>query len=91
MECSDAFKCYSCRECGLIAVANEKGGIWACRGCGNATNFSHIQIPYASKLLMQELETMCIASRLITNQKLLRDAEPVKGAGAGAGAGAKHT
>jgi DNA-directed RNA polymerase II subunit RPB2 len=92
MECSDAFQCYSCRDCGLIAVANDKEGIWACRGCGNATNFSHIQIPYASKLLMQELETMCIASRLITNQKLLRDDEegvkkPIAG-GAGAAASA---
>ena len=80
MECSDAFLCYSCRECGLIAIANEKEGIWACRGCSNTTNFAHIQIPYASKLLMQELETMCIGSRLVTNQKLLRPAEkPPKG------------
>jgi len=77
MECSDAFLCYSCRECGLIAIANEKEGIWACRGCSNTTNFAHIQIPYASKLLMQELETMCIGSRLITNQKLLRPAEVI--------------
>ena len=78
MECSDAFLCYSCRECGLIAIANEKEGIWACRGCSNTTNFAHIQIPYASKLLMQELETMCIGSRLVTNQKLLRGALPVE-------------
>jgi DNA-directed RNA polymerase II subunit RPB2 len=72
MECSDAFLCYSCRECGLLAIANEAEGIWACKGCANTTNFAHIQIPYASKLLMQELETMCIGSRLITNQTLLR-------------------
>ena len=72
MECSDAFLCYSCRDCGLLAVVNEKEGIWACRGCANTTNFAHIQIPYASKLLMQELETMNISSRLITNQKLMR-------------------
>ena len=72
MECSDAFLCYSCRECGLLAIANEKEGVWACRGCSNTTNFAKIQIPYASKLLMQELETMCVGSRLITNQTLLR-------------------
>ena len=78
MECSDSFMCYSCRECGLIAVANEKEGIWACRGCKNTTDFAHLQIPYASKLLMQELETMCIGSRLITNQKLLRAPESEK-------------
>jgi len=72
MECSDAFLCYSCRECGLLAIANEKEGVWACRGCSNTTNFAKIQIPYASKLLMQELETMCVGSRLITNRTLMR-------------------
>ena len=73
MECSDAFQCYSCRQCGLITVANDKEGIWHCRACNNTTQFSHIQIPYATKLLVQELETMCIGSRMITNQTLLRN------------------
>jgi DNA-directed RNA polymerase II subunit RPB2 len=77
MECSDAFLCYSCRECGLLAVVNEKEGVWFCKGCSNTTNFAHIQIPYATKLLMQELETMNIGSRLITNHKLMRSPEPL--------------
>lgn len=77
MECSDAFLCYSCRLCGLLAIVNEKEGIWICRGCANTTDFAHIQIPYASKLLMQELETMNIGSRLITNHKLMRSPEPL--------------
>lgn len=71
MECSDAFSCYSCKDCGLLAIANPEQNIWACRGCNNSTSFAKIQIPYASKLLLQELETMNIASRLITNQKLI--------------------
>jgi DNA-directed RNA polymerase II subunit RPB2 len=71
MECSDQFSCYSCKDCGLLAIANPQQSIWACRGCGNTTNFSHIHVPYATKLLLQELETMCIGSRLITNQKLI--------------------
>ncbi len=74
MECSDAFSCYTCKDCGLIAIANPKDGVWNCRGCGNTTNFAHVQIPYASKLLLQELETMCISSRIITNQKLMHTA-----------------
>ncbi len=73
MECSDSFSCYSCKDCGLLAIANPQDGIWACKGCNNKTNFSHIHIPYATKLLLQELETMNIGSRMITNQKLLRD------------------
>jgi DNA-directed RNA polymerase II subunit RPB2 len=71
MECSDSFSCYSCKDCGLLAVANPEQSIWSCHGCGNTTRFSHINIPYATKLLLQELETMCIGSRLITQQKLI--------------------
>lgn len=78
MECSDAFSCYSCKGCGLLAIANPEQSIWACRGCGNTTEFSHINIPYATKLLLQELETMNISSRLITQQKLLCNGENSK-------------
>jgi DNA-directed RNA polymerase II subunit RPB2 len=72
MECSDAFRCFSCRDCGLIAVANPTEGIWSCRGCGNRTNFSAIEIPYAYKLLLQEMESMSIGSRIVTQSKLLQ-------------------
>ena len=72
MECSDLFRCWSCQDCGLIAIVNPREGIWKCNGCGNTTNFSAIEIPYAYKLMLQELETMCISSRIITQQKLLR-------------------
>ena len=72
MECSDLFRCWSCQDCGLIAIVNPREGIWQCKGCGNTTNFSAIEIPYAYKLLLQELETMSISSRIITQQKLLR-------------------
>ena len=73
MECSDAFRCYSCKDCGSIAIANPVEGIWACRGCGNTTNFSSIEIPYAYKLLLQELESMCISSRVITQSRIISD------------------
>uniref|UniRef100_A0A6C0DPV0 DNA-directed RNA polymerase n=1 Tax=viral metagenome TaxID=1070528 RepID=A0A6C0DPV0_9ZZZZ len=71
MECSDAFRCFSCRDCGLLAIANPEQGIWNCRGCGNTTNFSAVEIPYAYKLLLQELESMSISSRIVTQSKLL--------------------
>ena len=77
MECSDLFRCWSCQDCGLIAIVNPKEGIWACKGCGNTTNFSAIEIPYAYKLLLQELETMSITSRIITQGKLLKHLGPV--------------
>ena len=72
MECSDLFRCFTCRDCGLIAISNPKEGVWCCRGCGNSTSFSAIEIPYAYKLLLQELETMNITSRIITQSKLLK-------------------
>lgn len=72
MECSDLFRCWSCRDCGLLAIANPKEGVWQCRGCGNTTNFSAIEIPYAYKLLLQELETMNISSRILTQGKILK-------------------
>jgi len=78
MECSDLFRCHSCRDCGLIAITNPQQGIWQCRGCGNTTNFSPIEIPYAYKLLLQELETMNITSRIITTTKLLKMGVPKK-------------
>jgi hypothetical protein len=34
-----------------------------------------VEIPYASKLFLQELETMCVASRLLTTQKLVAAVE----------------
>jgi DNA-directed RNA polymerase II subunit RPB2 len=79
MECSDIFSCYCCKDCGLFAIANPTDGIWLCKGCGNSTGFSHINIPYATKLLLQELETMSIGSRFITNQKLLQDTRGLTG------------
>jgi len=71
MTCSDGFGCWVCRECGLIAIANDTHSIWTCRGCNNTTAFSRVEIPYASKLFLQELETMCVASRLLTTQKMV--------------------
>jgi DNA-directed RNA polymerase II subunit RPB2 len=75
VECSDGFPCFTCKSCGLLAIANPKENIWLCRGCGNTTDFSPIQIPYASKLFMQELESMCISTRLITDSQLMKPAK----------------
>ncbi len=71
VECSDGFPCYVCRQCGLLAIANPKENVWACRGCSNRTEFSKVQIPYASKLFLQELESMCSSSRMVTEGQLL--------------------
>jgi DNA-directed RNA polymerase II subunit RPB2 len=78
MECSDGFNCYTCRKCGLLAIANPEANIWLCKGCNNTTEFASIQIPYAYKLLVQELETMNIGSRIFTQGAIEDVDQPLK-------------
>ena len=70
MEASDNFEVYVCKGCGLIAVANKARNIWNCTGCGNTTEFSQVRIPYAYKLFLQELESMNVSSRILTETRL---------------------
>lgn len=73
VETADVYVCYTCAECGLFAqrmlrrdnkeysTANDT--YW-CPACKNKTNINKIKIPYAFKLLLQELMSMSIAPRI---------------------------
>jgi DNA-directed RNA polymerase II subunit RPB2 len=50
----------------MMANVNPEKGIYSCKPCKNTTMFSEIRIPYASKLLFQEVQTMSIGTRFIT-------------------------
>jgi hypothetical protein len=65
-DASDKYQVYVCKKCGLIASYNDEMHIHRCRTCDNRTDFSYVEIPYACKLLFQELITMNIAPRIIT-------------------------
>jgi DNA-directed RNA polymerase II subunit RPB2 len=65
-DASDKYQLHVCRDCGMIAAYNDKMGIHCCRTCDNRTNFAYVEIPYACKLLFQELQTMNIAPRIMT-------------------------
>jgi len=55
---SDAFDVDVCNQCGLLGYKS-----W-CHNCRSSMNVSSIRIPYACKLLFQELQAMNIVPRL---------------------------
>lgn len=73
METADAYMTYICDNCGLFAQRMRrpdskpyatKKDLYHCPACRNTTNISKIRIPYAFKLLLQELMAMNIAPRM---------------------------
>ena len=65
-----------CDKCGMIASYNDDTSnrmhqksdmvIHLCKTCDNRTAFSRVEIPYAYKLLSQELQSINIVPRIIT-------------------------
>jgi len=64
---SDKYVVYTCKQCGMISAYNDEEGIHHCMTCDNRVNFARVEIPYACKLLFQELNAMNIAPRLLTH------------------------
>jgi DNA-directed RNA polymerase II subunit RPB2 len=65
-DASDKYSVYVCKKCGLIASYNDELHIHHCRTCENRTDFAYVEIPYACKLLFQELTTMNVVPRIMT-------------------------
>lgn len=73
MDNSDAYSTYVCGKCGLFAQrANRRNNkkypqdtdIYFCQQCNNYNDIHKVMIPYAFKLMLQELMSMCIAPRI---------------------------
>jgi DNA-directed RNA polymerase II subunit RPB2 len=69
-DASDKYSVHTCSLCGMMASFNDPAGIHLCRNCGNTTAFAKVNLPYACKLLFQELGTMNISPRLFTTKSL---------------------
>jgi len=67
LDCADNYRVFICKECGMIANVNPDKNIYKCNYCKNATNIVQIRIPYAFKLLTQELYTMNVVMRYNCN------------------------
>ncbi|KAK0865402.1 DNA-dependent RNA polymerase II [Friedmanniomyces endolithicus] len=69
LDVSDAFRVHICEICGLMTpVAKLKEGVVECRPCRNKTRIAQVVIPYAAKLLFQELGAMNVATRMFTER-----------------------
>ena len=66
-EASDKYEVFACRQCGMFVIFNDKQHMHHCKTCGNRVAFARIKIPYSCKLLFQELITMNIVPRVITD------------------------
>ena len=74
---SDKYSVYVCKKCGMIATYNDglnKNRLYSngnftihlCKTCNNTSDFARVEIPYAYKLLSQELQTINIVPRILT-------------------------
>ena len=61
---SDAYRVHVCEKCGLFAIANLNSNVFECRSCKTSA-VAAVYLPYAMKLLVQELTSMQIAPRLL--------------------------
>ena len=66
MDVSDKYRVFVCDICGLIAEARLNDNYFKCRNCNENSRISQVNIPYASKLLFQELMALMIAPRITT-------------------------
>ena len=66
---SDKYSVHVCKKCGLIAQYNDNETGYTthkCSVCENTTEFAYVEVPYAFKLLAQELQTINCVPRMLT-------------------------
>jgi len=67
---SDKSDVFICERCGLIAYHDVKQRKYYCRVCGDKGHVSSVSLAYAFKLLLQEMQSLNIAPRLLIKETL---------------------
>ena len=61
---------YVCERCGLVAYHDVKQRRYVCRVCGDKAKVSSVSVAYAFKLLLQEMQSLNVAPRLLIKEKV---------------------
>jgi DNA-directed RNA polymerase subunit B len=67
---SDKADIFVCERCGLVAYHDVKQRKYVCRVCGDKAKVSSVSVAYAFKLLLQEMQSLNIAPRLLIEEKV---------------------
>ena len=67
---SDKADIFVCERCGLVAYHDVKQRKYVCRVCGDKGKVSSVSVAYAFKLLLQEMQSLNIAPRLLIEEKV---------------------
>lgn len=62
---SDAYRIFVCKKCGLMAIGDMKNNRYMCKAC-LIPNVVQVEIPFATKLLFQELVSVGVTPRIMT-------------------------
>jgi DNA-directed RNA polymerase subunit B len=69
LEESDKYTLYICENCGQIAYFDMKQRRYVCKICDEKAKISPVIVSYAFKLLLQELQSLCITPKLRLKEK----------------------
>ena len=74
LDVSDGFDVFICGACGNYAVVNTNpdSNIYRCDCCDNYSSFRRVTIPYAAKLLSQELQGMGLNMKFLFENNLAK-------------------
>ncbi|MDR2699777.1 MAG: DNA-directed RNA polymerase subunit B [Nitrososphaerota archaeon] len=69
LEESDKYTLFICETCGQIAYYDMKQRRYVCKICDEKVKIAPVTVSYAFKLLLQELQSLCITPKLKLKEK----------------------